>query len=131
MKTTTKYVPYISYKPNTWHKIDREFDDREVADRCISHMQEHHKTTTQLALVEIKTIERTLYKLTGSKLQGIQPKYRTCMQCGKKRLRKNIQEDTGICIKCTLKNSIAKEEADRQETFIQETFNSIDPLGQG
>ena len=110
MKTTTKYVPFIAYKPHEWHQIDRTFDDRETADRCISHMQEHHKPTTQLALVMVVMTERTLYKVTGISREGPKQRYVMCVQCLKRRLIKNIQNGTGICIKCTLKNSIEKEQ---------------------
>jgi hypothetical protein len=115
MKTTTKYVPYISYKAKTWYEIDREFDDKETAVRCAEHIADGHVVGTRVALVQITTQEITLFVLKGKKQHALpQPQYIVCKQCEKRRLRKNIQA-TGICIKCTLKNSIVHEQMQLQE----------------
>lgn len=111
MKTSKLYSIYISYKPKVWHSIDRSWPDVDKAMRALTEIAGNHKPTTRLALVCTTTEVDTILVKHGYQEGERQPQYIKCKQCDANRFRKNINPQTGVCLKCEMRNEIETQTA--------------------
>ena len=111
MKSVTKWKPYINYRGKKWYPIDRVFDNFATAERCVDHIADNHVGTTRIALVAITTTYNTLSVAYGKKKSDQKvSRYEFCSECKKRRYRKNIDPNTGLCLACAMRLSIEHEQ---------------------
>lgn len=111
MKTKRIWKPYINYRGKKWYPIDRTFDNFATAERCVDHIADVHVETTRIALVAITTTYRTLSVVQGKKKpEQKNSRYEFCSECKRRRFRKNINPETGICLTCEMKMQVEKSQ---------------------
>jgi hypothetical protein len=109
MTSTTIYKLYICYGKDKWHDLKRDTDDLDKAYRTQEHIAKEHGKTTKIKIISIVTYYFEHNTVIGTNTI-LKPKKTThCKTCGKRRFRKNINPNTGICLTCEMREEVNQE----------------------